>query len=319
MKDKFTSYRQHLYAGKNAPGTIKQRVGDLQRFERTTKLDIETATPAELLDYMADHYSTWAPEYSKRIRASLRSYFQWRAANVEGAIDASLQLPSVRIPKKRHRRPAPDDLVLDVFDKAPLRERTILALAGTMGLRRNEIATLKLSARSGKELTVVGKGERERVLVLDDLTLHLLRSIEAETAPGTRFYFPGRWGDTHLHPTTVYTYVKRMMPDECLHTLRHRAGTTGYARTKDIRATQEFLGHSSLATTEIYVELDRRSTAAITEATSFANARATTFSPPLESLLAEATDLADKLAAHGWSINIIKSATMAPEAVAGGQ
>ncbi|MBS3177257.1 MULTISPECIES: tyrosine-type recombinase/integrase [unclassified Pseudoclavibacter] len=317
MKDKFTSYRQYLFAGQKAPGTIAQRVGDLQRFERSTGSEIEDATPEILLEYMADHYAIWAPQYCKRIRSSFRSYFQWRAMTLPGQIDASRDLPSVKIPKKRHRRPAPDDLVLDAFDKATLRERAILALAATMGLRRIEIATLQLSARSDRELTVVGKGQRERVLILDDITLHLLRSIEAETAPGVRYYFPGRWAGSHLHPQTVYVYVKRMMPHECLHTLRHRAGTTGYTRTLDIRATQEFLGHSSLATTEIYVELDRRSTAAITEATSFANARDPDTSEPLDKLLSQATHLAGKLAQHGWNIDIIKSTIPVREEMAG--
>lgn len=59
--------------------------------------------------------------------------------------------------------PCPDDLVLVAFEKASMQERAILALAATMGLRRNEIATLKLTARSDRELTVVGQGpERAR-------------------------------------------------------------------------------------------------------------------------------------------------------------
>ena len=98
VKDEFPSYRQYLFAGQKAPGTIAQRVGDLERFERLTESDVEEATPAILLEYMADHYATWAPQYSKRIRASFRSYFQWRAMAVPGAVDASCDLPSVKIP-----------------------------------------------------------------------------------------------------------------------------------------------------------------------------------------------------------------------------
>lgn len=310
MNDRFRTYRHHLYAGRKAPGTILQRIGDLERFERSTQILIEDASGEDLLQYMADHHHLWAPEYSKRIRASLRSYFQWRAAADPDATDESRNLPSVRIPKKRHRRPAADDLVLAAFDKASLRERTILALAAGMGLRRTEIATLPLLARQDRELTVLGKGQRERILELDDLTLHLLRSIEAESATGEVYYFPGRWSGTHLHPTTVYEYVKRMLPDESCHTLRHRAGTTGYRRTKDIRATQDFLGHSSLATTEIYVELDKRSTSAITRATSLANAGDSVPASSLESLLAEAADLSQKLLPYGWNVNLTNAALL---------
>lgn len=309
MSDKYRGYRNYLFAGQKAPGTIEQRVGDLERFERSTGLEVEAATGEDLFQYMANGYGVWAPQYAKRIRGSLRSYFAWRAATGLAQHDPSQDLPSVKIQKRRHRRPAPDDQVLEAFSRGSLQERAILALTAAMGLRRNEVATLPLSARSGGELTVIGKGGKERVLELDDLTKHLLVSIEREATPGTQYYFPGRFPGSHLHPQTVYSYVKNSLPDESPHTLRHRAGTVGYRRTKDIRATQEFLGHASLATTEIYVELDRKSVAAFTKATSLSVAGEEFDGIPLYSagdLIQQATDLGVLLDPLGWSMSLMR-------------
>lgn len=309
MSDKYRGYRNYLFAGQKAPGTIEQRVGDLERFERTTDVDAEMATSSDLFQYMADGYGVWAPQYAKRIRGSLRSFYGWRFATGLADNDPSQDLPSVKIQKRRHRRPAPDDQVLEAFARGSLRERAILALTAAMGLRRNEVATLPLTARSGNELTVIGKGSKERVLELDDLTKHLLVSIEREAPPGMQYYFPGRFPGTHLHPQTVYSYVKNSLPDESPHTLRHRAGTVGYRRTKDIRATQEFLGHASLATTEIYVELDRTSVAAFTKATSLSTAGNEFDGIPLYSavdLMRQATDLGVLLDPLGWSMSLVR-------------
>jgi len=45
-------------------------------------------------------------------------------------------------------------------------------------------------------------------------------------------------------------------PGGPLHTCRHRAGTDMYAVARDIRAVQEILGHASVRTTQLYVQVD---------------------------------------------------------------
>ncbi|WP_181064202.1 tyrosine-type recombinase/integrase [Pseudoclavibacter sp. AY1F1] len=321
MNDEYRDYRHYLYAGRKAPGTIEQRLGDLERFQRTTGLLPRKATARELLTYMSNGYSDWSPSYSKRIRGTLRSYYQWRVQDGRASEDPSESLPPIKVPKRRARRPAPDEVVLAAFDSGTLVERAIIALAASMGLRRNEIASLPLSARDGSTLRVVGKGSRERVLPLDSDTLHLLVELEGQVLPGQHYYFPGRFPGTHLHSHTVYEYVKRLMPEEFPHSLRHRAGTKGFRETKDIRATQELLGHASLATTEVYIESDLRDVAALTRATSMSRIRNPSSQPltGLEDLIEAAAKLGSQLAPFGWDVQIIRSSQPAPDATVGVQ
>jgi integrase/recombinase XerC len=127
----------------------------------------------------------------------------------------------------------------------------MLALGATLGLRREEIASAHPRNRSGATLRVVGKNSDERVLPLDDLTASLLHELEVEQGTDS-YYFPGRFGG-HVHPATVYKWVKARLGGEwSTHNLRHRAATIGLETTGDIRAVQELLGHRSITSTQLY-------------------------------------------------------------------
>lgn len=123
----------------------------------------------------------------------------------------------------------------------------MLSLAAAQGLRRAEIATAHPMNRDGDLLRVTGKGSEERVVPLDVLTLSLLEQFEAMQGR-QEFYFRGRSGG-HLHPATVYKWLKRYLGDDwSTHNLRHRAASLGLRVTGDLRGVQELLGHASLAT-----------------------------------------------------------------------
>jgi integrase/recombinase XerC len=146
--------------------------------------------------------------------------------------------------------PTPEVVVLAAFAGASLAVRAMILLAATEGLRRSEIASLHPQNRHGDAIRFLGKGARERIVPLDQLTLATLVNLEALQGRDL-YYFPGRFGG-HLHSSTVYRWVTSCTPGWTLHSLRHRAATIGYSGTKDLRATQELLGHASPATTQIY-------------------------------------------------------------------
>lgn len=156
-----------------------------------------------------------------------------------------------------------------------LAERAIILLAATMALRRTEIASLHPKQRDGNKLTIMGKGDRVRTLTLDVVTLSVLRDIEALQGC-ENYYFPGRFGG-HLHPCTVYRWVKRHVGEQWhLHSLRRRAAKVGFTKTRNIRAVQEFLGHESLNTTQLYINVTEDEVAAVAQAASLRSSTAPT-------------------------------------------
>lgn len=207
----------------------------------------------------------WSNEHRKSVRASLVSFFGW--AVVAGIVETNraLALPPVAAPMPRPR-PTPDDIWEELLANAPPRERLMARLAGEAGLRRSEVAVVHyddiLHEPDGWALLVHGKGGKQRVV---GLTEGLAAEIRGQfTRRG--YLFPGNING-HLSPGWVGIVLSRLMPPGwTMHKLRHRFATRGYAGTKDLRAVQEALGHSSPATTQRYTAVSSTQVRLVSEA-----------------------------------------------------
>ena len=258
-------FRIHLRHRGYAEGTVRQRVGDIDRMMRTLG-SLSELTYDDLVSYLSPARRDWRPEYRKRITASIRIFYVWANHSGHMVHNPAVELPTVRIPRAVPR-PVPESVVLSAFQQGTLAERAILALGATLGLRREEIATAHPRNRAGDTLRVIGKNSDERVVALDTLTAALLHELEVEQGTDV-YYFPGRFGG-HLHPATIYKWVKaRLGPEWSTHNLRHRAATIGLDRTGDIRAVQEMLGHRSISSTQLYTAVTGLRIARVVEATS---------------------------------------------------
>lgn len=143
------------------------------------------------------------------------------------------------------------------------RTKIMLRLAAELGLRRAEVAAVHAQhledEDSGPILRVKGKGGKiRRIPVSDDLANIIedgARSYDPHSPRGG-FLFPGRI-DGHLSPRYVGELCAEAMPGVwTMHTLRHRFATRAYRGTRNLRAVQELLGHSSVATTQRYTAVD---------------------------------------------------------------
>lgn len=257
------AYRRHLRAIGRSDGTIEQRIGDLYRFAPSVRHDLLSATPDDIERYFAARASAWAPETMRKVRASLRCFYDWALKSGYISVDPTLDFPPFRVPRALPR-PVPERDVLAAFERGTLQERAIIALAGTLGLRRSEITKVHTNDITDDTLRVVGKNGHHRIVQLDSTTLALLNEIREEQGDG--YIFPGRFGG-HLHHSTVYKWLRRVSGYPT-HTFRHRAASKGYAETRNLRAVQELLGHASIATTQIYTAVQPHEIREVTDATS---------------------------------------------------
>lgn len=175
-------------------------------------------------------------------------------------------------------RPAPDAVWSAAIAGADPRVRLMLRLAAEAGLRRAEIARVHrrdlTRGPAGAALLVHGKGGKLRVVPLgDDLAAAIAGVRSADTSKGVRqtdtltdgvsetdpivgYLFPGD-EDGHLSPRWVGKLMAGALPDHwTAHTLRHRFATRAYRGSRNLRAVQTLLGHSSVATTERYTAVD---------------------------------------------------------------
>ena len=147
------------------------------------------------------------------------------------------------------------------------RNRLAIRLMLDSGLRLSEATALRwqdVDLTTGKLMVRQGKGARDRTLWVGDTDLGLLqhwRERQAKTVPGS----PGQVFTTLAGKRVSNRYVQQMVKrlarkagiekDVHPHMLRHTFATDLYRQTTNIRLTQKALGHSNLATTQIYTHI----------------------------------------------------------------
>lgn len=243
-----TEYANSMLASGLAASTVKLRIYHIERF-RLTHPDLVQVTTVQLQDYLARTHGL-APESRKAILSSLRKFFHWahRMGHIDN--DPTLMLDSIRIPRVIPRL-APDDDIQVALISATEHEQGMILLGRLACLRLTELSTLHVRNRERDLLRITGKGGKQRMVPINDDLMPILLTLERINGGG--YYFPGRYGG-HMHPQSVNKIITRRTGWNP-HSLRHAGATAAYRATGDLRAVQEFLGHSSLATTERYLHV----------------------------------------------------------------
>lgn len=253
-------YVNHLIAAGRSEGTIHQRLYHLELLAREHG-DLRTVTESDLEAFLAAR-RTRKPEYRKAIRASFRVFYRWAARTGHIEANPAEDLETIRIPRALPN-PVSDVVVRQAINGAPLRDRAMILLGRLAGLRLSEIASLHTSHREFDVLRITGKGDKERLVPINAQLALVLD--ELERAQGAGYYFPGRWSG-HMHKDAVGKIIRARLGDKP-HTLRHAAASAGFAKTRNIRAVQEFLGHASVVTTQRYTRVGIEHVREVTDAT----------------------------------------------------
>ncbi len=219
-----------------------------------------------------------------RKASTIRSFSAW--AHKRGYLPTDPGI-SLHTPKLDQRLPEVADadsavLMLDwaaqqAADNDPLalRNWAMLEVLYSTGIRVAELTGLNVSSlnASMRSMRVVGKGNKERVVPLGDFALRAVERYLGYGRPtlhnessGMALFLGARGGRIDqrmvrdvVHKSTVASGIKDLAP----HALRHSAATHMLEGGADLRAVQEILGHSSLATTQRYTHVDSQRLSAI--------------------------------------------------------
>jgi site-specific recombinase XerD len=240
-------YRNWLTASGRPSTTIYLRLYHVRRFAVQSGLEPFEPTLDDLLEHLSN--PAWGGSARRAARASLRKFYSW--AHVTGRMDhnpAGL-LPPIAVPKGMPRVATDAGVELGLSSKDP-RVPLMVELGDRVGTRCCEIAVVHSDDVRGSagdyKLLVHGKGGRLRLVdISDSLALRLLEH--------DGYVFPGRI-DGHLSAGYVSKLMSRELGDlDTAHKLRHRAITRVLRNSKgQLRVAQEFAGHASSSTTDIY-------------------------------------------------------------------
>lgn len=240
-----------------SPDTIKQRQYVIRRLGRALGHDPVGATVAEL-DLWQRNRTLTAAGMSCEL-AHISSFYRWCVDEGLMSVNPAARLPRPKRPK-RVPRPIADEKLERAVKFAPSDIRLMLVLAAYCGMRAGELARLQrgdLLETNAKPVVIVnGKGGRQRAVPLSS---KVVRELHRYRPPSRGALFPRHDGKAGgITPSRLSQMVNRYLhglgiPDT-LHSARHWAGTHIYEHSKDLRLTQEILGHNDPATTAGYVQ-----------------------------------------------------------------
>lgn len=230
----------------------------------------------DLRDFVNEYAKSGrSPRSQARLISSIRSFYGY--LTLENLIDANpaelLELPKVS-PK------LPDTLsvqeidsiieAVDLSSRQGERNRAILETLYGCGLRVTELINLRLNDLYPKQgyVKVIGKGNKQRLVPLADITYKFIRiyveEVRVHQTPKKGhdgIVFLNNRG-TRLSRVMIFKLVKEMTEKAGIrksvspHTFRHSFATHMIEGGADLRSVQEMLGHESVTTTEIYTHLD---------------------------------------------------------------
>jgi integrase/recombinase XerC len=269
-----------------SPHTIRAYLGDVgalfSYLDRVGEADPGAVVLADLRTWLANSRATGAQRATlQRRAAAVRTFFAW--AHHEGLIGAD-PAASLRSPRVDRRLPPTLDAdqarrMLDALAErargvddptqaaSALRDVAIVEVLYSSGIRVAEACGLDLADLDPDRglLRVVGKGNKERAAPLGgpaEAALAAWQQVRPRlaTASAGEALFVGDQG-ARIDPRVVRRIVHRALsaipdaPDLGPHGLRHAMATHLLEGGADLRAVQEMLGHSSLATTQLYTHV----------------------------------------------------------------
>lgn len=245
-----------------------------------TDVDIElikTVTLSDLYSFMSfvsNKRDNTAYARARKV-ASLRAFFNYltnKAKLIDVNPTSELESPKIlkRLPRYLNVEESKDLLasVNTVNSEYAVRDYAIITLFLNCGIRLSELVGINLSSIKNDCLTVIGKGDKERSIPLNNACLQAIDAyLKVRPVNGVKdknaLFLSKRL--QRISKESVQKIVKKYIKEAGLdpqrystHKLRHTAATLMYKYGKvDIRALQELLGHQSIATTEIYTHLDQ--------------------------------------------------------------
>lgn len=241
-------YATYLVAIGRPDTTVGLRLWQLNHLARMVRKAPARVTADDLLKVFAKH-SGWKPETRKSYRAAIRGFYEWAQRHGHVVDDPARDLPGFTVPRAA-ARPCPEAIYRAALARADDRLALMLRLGAEAGLRRGEIAQVHfndlVASGSGPALLVHGKGGKIRIVPITESL------AEAITARGG-WAFPSQRGE-HLNAKTIGVMCAQALAPATVHQLRHRFATRAYRGSHNLRAVQELLGHSSIATTQRYVD-----------------------------------------------------------------
>ena len=279
MENSKTAFRDYLQLEKKySPHTVNAYLNDLISFETYIKTEFDSE---DLLNVNYSLIRSWIvtlvdaqisnTSVNRKI-ASLKSYYKFLLKTKQIVISPLLKHKSLKTPKTLQIPFSEKELdeVLNLITYTEgfegVRDKLIIDLFYSTGIRRTELIHLKMLNidLSNATMKVLGKRNKERILpllpnIVSQIKLYLTERAYLERITDNDIFFITLKG-VKMNDSLVYRLINSYFSGvsekvkKSPHILRHTFATHLLNNGADLNSVKELLGHSSLASTQIYTQ-----------------------------------------------------------------
>ena len=214
----------------------------------------------------------YTPSSVMRKVASLRGFFKWFCANEYGKKNPAQTLEQPKLPKRLPKVMTIDELNSILNSNLSVLEQLIVELLYGCGLRVSELVNLKLTNIDIKQKYVqcYGKGSKERIVPFGNKAKDAINKylkareviiLEHKLSSNLKTLLKKENGNK-VSRQDVYNFIRKqgekIHKHISPHTLRHSFATHLLENGADLRVVQELLGHSDVATTQLYTHISKK-------------------------------------------------------------
>lgn len=257
----------------NTIASYKTDLLSLQEFLKPAAL--QDATIDDLNDYLFFlHEKEYSNETITRKIIAFRQFYKFLYSEDviknNPILNIELRKKSIKLPKY-----LTEDEINSLFsfvesDSSLVMIRAMLELLYSSGMRISELVSLKVAdigplIADQRYIIISGKGNKERIIPFTDKAIKALRDYLEFRNPNSVWLFPGKIGkgkDGHITRQRLGQILKEIAikaniaPERISpHVIRHSFATHLLNNGLDIKSLQDLLGHSSIATTQIYTHI----------------------------------------------------------------
>ena len=262
--EKVEKFMQLLEIKRYAYSTRKTYQSVLENFFNQFDKSVEQITQKEVQEYLYQRIREEKISFStqKQVVGAIKLFYK-------EMYKRNLQIDYLYPDRQEYKLPnvlSKEDVIRLINSPTNLKHKTILTGIYSAGLRISEIIKLKISDIDSTRMIIKikgGKGYKDREVMLSENFLILLRKYYKVYKP-KEWLFEGQKGGEYSTASIQKIFKKALKnanikQKATVHTLRHSFATHLLENGTDIRFIQEFLGHNSIKTTQIYTHITKKS------------------------------------------------------------
>lgn len=252
------AYRSDLYS--LSEFLVKNSVEEINNISRTY-----------LNLYIKNLYDKkYSPGSITREIASIKGFFKWMSINEYIKYNPALAIEQPKLPKKLPKVLSMKEINSLLNVNMTILEKAVFELLYASGLRVSELTDILINNIdiNAKYLRCIGKGSKERIVPIGKKACIALKKYFLEREYiikkyniKSKYCFLKENGKK-LTRQDVYVFInslgKNIDKDISPHTIRHSFATHLLENGADLRVVQELLGHSDVATTQLYTHITKK-------------------------------------------------------------